>query len=479
MITDYLKAGYPALLARTHEPERFIGAVLKEANGRTPYQWDVVRGFRELGNGAEWEEADPFDLPNVAARGKEKAVWFLRNYHFWLNEPPVIQALQNNLPVYKTKGITLVIVSAEARLPIELEREVVVLDFPLPTREELKTILGGLVESTGIEPENEDAVLDAAQGLTWEEAENALALALVRQKQFDPHTICTLKAQMVEKSAALQFSQFTETFATLGGLENLKEWTLNRFQNRRPGLPFRGILLLGVPGTGKSHFAKALGNEVGWPVLSLDMDRVFGSLVGESEAKMREALKVVDAMAPCVLFIDEIEKGLAGVGGSATDGGTTQRVGGTFLTWLNDHTSDVFVIATCNDYSKLPPEYTRMGRWDSIWFVDNPAVKEQLDILDIYLKQFMSKTLGTIMAESDGRVKIPDLDGYSGAEIRQVAIEAAYNGGELEAAAGIVIPISKSQKAQMDALREWARFRTIPASRAVVEEAQGPRRVTL
>jgi len=213
--------------------------------------------------------------------------------------------------------------------------------------------------------------------------------------------------------------------------------------------------------------------------LSLDMGRVFGSLVGESEAKMREALKVVDAMAPCVLFIDEIEKGLAGVGGSATDGGTTQRVGGTFLTWLNDHTSEVFVIATCNDYSKLPPEYTRMGRWDSIWFVDNPAVKEQLDILDIYLKRFLGKVLGTMMAESDGRVKIPDLDSYSGAEIRQVAIEAAYNGGDLEAAAGFVIPISKSQKAQMDALREWARFRTIPASRAVVEEARGPRRVQL
>jgi hypothetical protein len=170
MIQDYLKAGYPVLMVRTHEPERFIGSMVKKINGRTPYQWDLVRGFRELGNGAEWEEADPFDLPNVAAKGAEKAVWFLRNFHFWLNEPPVIQALQNNLPIYKTKGITLVIVSAEAKPPLELEREVVVLDFPLPTREELKTILAGLVESTGIEPEDEEAVLDAAQGLTWEES---------------------------------------------------------------------------------------------------------------------------------------------------------------------------------------------------------------------------------------------------------------------------------------------------------------------
>jgi hypothetical protein len=472
MITDYLKAGYPALLVRTHEPERFIGAACQQANGRTTCQWDVVRGYRQMGNGAEWQECDPFDLPNVAAKGTEKAVWFLRNFHFWLNEPPVIQAIQNNLPIYKTKGITLVIVSPDARLPLELEREVVMLDFPLPTREELKTILGGLVESTGVEPEDEAAVLDAAQGLTWEESENAMALALVRQKQFDPHTICTLKAQMVEKSAALQFSQFTETFATLGGLENLKEWTLNRFKNRKTGLPFRGILLLGVPGTGKSHFAKALGNEVGWPVLSLDMGRVFGSLVGESEAKMREALKVVDAMAPCVLFIDEIEKGLAGVGGSSTDGGTTQRVGGTFLQWLNDHTSQVFVIATSNDYSKLPPEYTRMGRWDCLFFVDNPGRQEQLAILDIYTRQFMDTPLGNFG-------KTPDLDGYSGAEIRQVAIEAAYNGGDLEAAARFVIPISKSQKQQMDALREWARARTIPASRPQAEENKGKRRVQL
>jgi SpoVK/Ycf46/Vps4 family AAA+-type ATPase len=272
---------------------------------------------------------------------------------------------------------------------------------------------------------------------------------------------------MGEKSAALQFSQFTETFATLGGLENLKDWTLNRFKNRRIGLPFRGILLLGVPGTGKSHFAKALGNEVGWPVLSLDMGRVFGSLVGESEAKMREALKVVDAMAPCILFIDEIEKGLAGVGGSSTDGGTTQRVGGTFLTWLNDHTSQVFVIATCNDYAKLPPEYTRMGRWDAIFFVDNPGLGEQKEILDIYRHQF----------EVDLAFPCPNLDSYSGAEIRQVAIEAAYNGGDLDAAARFVIPISKSQKQQMDALREWAKARTIPASRAAVEETKGKRRV--
>ena len=186
---------------------------------------------------------------------------------------------------------------------------------------------------------------------------------------------------------------------------------------------------------------------------------------------MREALKVVDAMAPCVLFIDEIEKGLAGVGGSSTDGGTTQRVGGTFLTWLNDHTSQVFVIATCNDYAKIPPEYTRMGRWDAIFFVDNPGPEEQ-GANPGYLP-------GASLRLTSRLFPYPNLDGYSGAEIRQVAIEAAYNGGDLDAAARFVIPISKSQKQQMDALREWAKARTIPASRSAVEETKGKRRVQI
>jgi hypothetical protein len=167
MITDYVKAGYPALLVRTHEQERFISSTLPQLTGRTAYTWDLVRGYRELGNGAEWQEADPFDLPKLAAHGKEKAVWFLRNYHFHLKDPVVIQALQNNFPIYKTKGISLVILAPDADLPIDLEREVVVLDFPLPTRDELRSILAGLEESTEIKAENEDAVLDAAQGLPW------------------------------------------------------------------------------------------------------------------------------------------------------------------------------------------------------------------------------------------------------------------------------------------------------------------------
>jgi hypothetical protein len=462
MIKTYLKAGYPVLAIRTAEPLRFSVAAAGEANGRKVFQWDCARGYQAIG-ATRWNEAEPIEIPNIAAQ-EGNSLWLLKNIHFWLREPALIQTILNNIPTYKSKGITLALIAPDFDLPPELAREIVILDFPLPDRKALGEILDALTGGQGINLElgDREKVLDSIQGLTWTEAEDALAFGLVQDKALVPQTLSAIKAQMVEKSASLQFSRFKETFANLGGLENLKAWSLGRFKGRRPGLPFRGVLILGVPGTGKSHFSKALGNEVSWPVLSLDMGRVFGSLVGQSEQKMRECLKVVDAMAPCILFIDEIEKALAGAGsGTSTDGGTTQRVGANFLTWLQDHTSEVFVIATCNDIKALSAAsdgaFVRSGRWDATFFVDNPSLPERKAILEIYLKEFMGKSLADFP-------QLPDLAGYSGAEIRQVAIECAYNGGDLDLATKFVIPLSRSNKERIDNLRAWAADRTIPAS---------------
>lgn len=469
MFEDYVKAGYPLLWVRTYEPDRLIGDMVEGpmSNLRKISVWDCNRGYRSFEGESGWtsfvsiDEADPFSLPDIMAKSA-RTLWVLMNYHWFMQEPKVIQGFLNNLGVYKAKGVTVMILSPEARvntqigIPKEIDRELTVLDFSLPNKDDLNIILDDMVKENQvpIDPAQRTKVLDSAQGLTWSEAENAMALSLVREKTFDPKIICTLKAQMVEKNAALEFSQYTETFFNLGGLDLLKMWTLNRFQNRRAGLPFRGIMLLGVPGTGKSHFAKALANEVGWPCLTLSFGKVFGSLVGESERQMRDALNVVDAMAPAVVFIDEIDKGLAGVGGSSNDGGTTQRVGGIFLQWMQDRMSEVFVIGTANNIQALPTEYKRTGgRWDAIFFVDLPTLQERQAILDVYLKQF------AIEAEVAAKAKklLPaKLDGYTGAEIRQVCIEMGY-GQNPESAANFVIPLVKSEKLGIEALREAAK----------------------
>lgn len=472
MIQDidwHVKAGYPTLWVRTPEPDRLLGELAESpiTNYRQIFAWDCNRGYRSFREGDGWspfsglEEADPYEMPDVMAKSSE-ALWVLFNYHWFMAEPKVIQGIQNNMGVFKAKGVTMMVVSPEARvnaqigIPKEIEREMTVLDFALPTKEDLGTILDDMLEENEvtIPDETRIQVLDSSQGLTWSETENAMALSLVKAKTLDPQIIMKLKAQMVEKNEVLEFSQYAETFANLGGLEVIKTWTINRFQRRRSGLPFRGIMILGVPGTGKSHFAKALANEVGWPCLSLAFGRAFGSLVGESEAKMRGALMVIDAMAPAVVFIDEIDKGLGGVSGPGGDGGTTKRVGGIFLSWMQDRKSDVFVIATANDIAALPAEYKRTGgRWDAIFFVDIPNLVERKAILDIYLKNY---NIDPKIAEEARRTLPPKLEGYTGAEISQVCVEMGYGQSPAEAA-NFVIPLIKADKVQIDAMREAAK----------------------
>jgi len=467
-IDYHTKAGYPTLWVRTPEPDRLLGQLAESPiiKYRQIFAWDCNRGFRSFNEESGWsaftdiDEANPYEMPDVMAKSSE-ALWVLFNYHWFMAEPKVIQGILNNMGVFKAKGITMMIVSPEARvnaqigIPKEIEREMTILDFPLPTKADLETILDDMLEENEvtISDETRIKVLDNAQGLTWAETENAMALSLVQAKTLDPTIIMNLKAQMVEKNEVLEFSQYAETFANLGGLEVIKSWTINRFQRRRAGLPFRGIMILGVPGTGKSHFAKALANQVGWPCLSLAFGKTFGSLVGESESKMRAALMVIDAMAPAVVFIDEIDKGLGGVGGAGGDGGTAKRVGGIFLSWMQDRRSDVFVIATANDIGLLPAEYKRTGgRWDAIFFVDIPNLVERKAILDIYLDAY---NIDPKIAEEARRTLPPKLEGYTGAEISQVCVEMGYGKSPAEAA-DFVIPLIKADKAQVNAMREAA-----------------------
>jgi SpoVK/Ycf46/Vps4 family AAA+-type ATPase len=323
-----------------------------------------------------------------------------------------------------------------------------------------------MAESSG-KPMLDDAgverIIESGKGLTSWEYENALALSLIVKKKFDAEIVLEQKKQLVRKNASLILEDSDETLENLGGMENLKEFCLKVANSPIS----KGVLLLGVPGTGKSHFSKGLGKALGIPTAALDFGRMFGSLVGESEERIRVALDVVDSFSPCVLRIDEIEKGLSGIQSSGqTDGGTGSRVFGTFLNWLNDHKSRVFVVATCNDIQKMPPEFLRAERWDAIFFVDLPTGKEREIIFNLYREGYRVKG------------NAPNMEGWSGAEIKSLCRISAMMGTKIEDARQYIMPLSQSMAEKIEELRNWARTRTIPASNAEPAEKQTTRRIS-
>jgi SpoVK/Ycf46/Vps4 family AAA+-type ATPase len=385
----------------------------------------------------------------------------------------------------------LILLSPLLKLPAELEKEITVLDYGLPTYEELGKLLDDIIRSvrdapgvdTDLTPEEREQVLKAAQGLTAMEAENVFAKSLVEKRTFDVDVILSEKEQIIRKSGILEYYPATEAFADVGGLDLLKEWMEKRTVSftdraREFGLPEpKGILLLGVQGCGKSLSAKAIGSLWRLPLLRLDIGKIFAGLVGASEENMRRAIRVAESVAPCILWLDELEKGLSGTQSSGTsDGGTTARVFSTFLTWLQEKTVPVFVVATANQVEVLPPELLRKGRFDEIFFIDLPARNERRDIFAIHLRK-RKRDPNKFDLES-----LADATpGYSGAEIEQVVIEALYNAfdsgkdittDDLLRAARASVPLSMTMREKIAELRNWAETRARKASSAPPESLE-------
>jgi hypothetical protein len=465
MFQSYIKAGFPLLWAHTleaYQTEEALTTEVKKLKFK-PFSWNIQQGITDLSKGVKESIQDPVSMLNWFDQKQTGTVLFVQNLHLFLGSPEIIQGIQNGVVRWKGENKTLVVLSPVIFLPVELERLVTVFEVPLPTRDQISKILDDVVLGGQLsQPENRDSIIDAAMGLTALESENAFALSVIQHKGFVPEVIARQKAKLVEQSSALEMSNFTERFSDLGGLGNLKD-----FANRVARSPLaRGILLVGVPGCGKSLFAKALGNELSIPTFSMDFGRMFGSKVGESEERIRRALQIVDAMSPAILFIDELEKGIGGIASSnKTDGGTGSRVFGSFLTWMNDHQSRVFVVATTNDISTLPPEFLRAERWDGVFFVDLPTSEEQADILALHKKAF------EITDEL-----VPDLTGWSGAEIRSLCRIAAMMKTSLMEAARYIVPLSKSMPDQIDKLKNWAKTRAISAGEIRIEKEPATKR---
>jgi ATP-dependent 26S proteasome regulatory subunit len=376
---------------------------------------------------------DPLEALIAIKDMKEKTLILLRDFHLFLQDPNsiLIRQLKDVLQEAKTKSKTLIILGCRMILPPELERELTVIEFALPGKEELRAVLWGIMESANIksmEAETREKVIDAASGLTTIEAENAFALSVVQSKAIDPAIVAREKAQAVKKNGILELIETKETLDSIGGLDVLKEWLLKRrhaFGQKaiEYGLPTpKGLLILGIARTGKSLTAKATAKVFGVPLLKLDAGRIFAGLVGQSESNLRAVIQTAEAIAPCCLWIDEVEKGFSGTKSSnATDGGTSSRVFGSFLSWMQDKKAPVFVVATANDVTQLPPEMLRKGRWDELFFVDLPNQAEREAIWDIQIGKH-----GRIPSEFDLVQLAKATEGLTGSEIEQVFVEALY-----------------------------------------------------
>ncbi|CAB1062149.1 hypothetical protein D1BOALGB6SA_6925 [Olavius sp. associated proteobacterium Delta 1] len=447
-LNDYLKAGYPGLYIETIEPIRATETI--EATGWQSYRWDCMRGIVERQSGRIVEDVlDP--LAAVKWLGTQNdTLLFVQNFHHFITSVEIIQEIQNQIAIWKASGCCLAMVGPSVALPEEVASFFTALHFRLPSREELCRIQRELGESVGVDVAN-DAV-EAALGLTEFESETAFALSLVQKKRFCKEVITEQKMQMIRRSGLMEFWPPVPV-DQVGGLDHLKLYLGNRKKAFMPGnehLPKpKALLLVGIPGTGKSLSCKAAASILNWPLIRLDISALKGSLVGESERRIRQATATIDAFGKAVVWLDEIEKGFAGVKSSGkTDGGTTSAMFGHFLTWLQETTSPVLVMATANNIQELPPEFLRAGRFDALFFVDVPTLREREQIIQIMNDRIDANIPGSYAKR---------LNGWTGAEIEQLAKDSLFDG--LQEAMNNIVPLSRTIKEEINALQQWSASR--------------------
>lgn len=485
-IIQYVKAGFPGLYVQSAEDQRVEAEfkLVADALQFGLHFWSATTGLMDVRKETIQQINDPLEALLAVSSLPERSILLLRDFHLFLtNEPnPVIVGqLKDVLRQAKTQNKTLVIVGCRLVLPPELAREFAFIAFPLPDRAMLRRVLDEITASANLpEAADTEAVVSAARGLTTLEAENAFALSVAALGRVCPVLVAREKAGAIRKSGTLEVIESEETIDNIGGLNLLKGWILKRryaFTERARafGLPApKGLLIVGVPGTGKSLTAKVTASALGVPLLKLDIGRIFGGLVGQSEGNLRSALETAEALSPCVLWIDEIEKGLSGSkSNGSSDGGTSARVFGTLLSWMQEKTAPVFIVAMANDVSQLPPEFLRKGRWDELFFVDLPNQEERQRIWEIQIRKY-----GRNPEDFDVVQLAKATEGLTGSEIESVFIEALHNAFEsdaqptdlsLAAVLTAFVPLSATMKEQLGALRVWATGRTRPATSAIPE----------
>jgi len=471
-----LRARYPIVCVPTPEEERLeaeIAIAAKEQGDRAVYIWDFVDGYRGNLNDEGTARRNPLQALEFVEQTPTSApaIFVLRDFHRFLDDLAISRKLRNLSRTLESQPKNIVIVAPQLNLPDDLGETITVLEFALPDREEIAREIDRLLAATGQQLADSDRaqLARSCQGLSLKRIRRVLARAIATHGKIEPEDVELVleeKRQTIRQTQILEFYPATEKISDIGGLDNLKDWLLRRGsafseQARSYGLPHpRGLLLVGIQGTGKSLTAKAIAHHWHLPLLRLDVGRLFGGLVGESESRTRQTIRVAEALAPCVLWIDEIDKAFAGIGGKG-DAGTASRVFGTFVTWLAEKDSPVFVVATANDIQSLPPEMLRKGRFDEIFFVGLPDKDERREILTVHLSRLRPHNIKSYDLDRLA-YEMPD---FSGAELEEAIVEAMhiafsqdrdFTTEDILLAASQIVPLARTAKEQIQFLQDWA-----------------------
>lgn len=520
-LANLLRARFPYLYVATWEEARALQLITVAAKNielirteRRVLDWSLTNGFTENGIAVEGDTKQPLKALDFIENFEDPAVFVLKDFHIFLGgagrpaDAQVVRRLRDLVPAIKhsQRPKNVVFIAPSLVLPNELEKDVTVLEFELPSFGEIRDVLSQMIETnraTGrvainVTEEDEERLAKAAMGLTLHEAENAFARAMVEDGKLDisdVEVVLEEKRQTIRKSGILEYLKPDLNIKDVGGLQNLKRWLVKRNKSwldsaTKYNLPApRGVLITGVPGCGKSLVAKAVSAMWQVPLLRLDVGRIFSGVVGSSEENMRRAIETAEAISPCVLWIDEVEKGFGSVTGPSGDSGTSARIFGTFLTWMQEKSKPVFVVATANNISALPPEMMRKGRFDEIFFVDLPTHSEREEIIKLHLDRRLTdaSVRGEFVSDEASLASLAEAtEGFVGAELEQVIVsglfEAFYENRSVSLAdflkaVRFTVPLSVTQAEQIQHLREWANVRAVAATqeedRAAYETSKG------
>ena len=472
----FLKARYPIIYINTIEEDRVEYVIRKNIKtnlNRSMYSWDFVDGYTNNPNNEGFAKRNPLQALELVERlnAETPALFLLKDFNRFLTDLSISRKLRNVSRILKLQPKTIIIIGSDLNIPRELQDLVTVLQFELPLENEINQELNRLVTSLNIkiEPQLFETLTRACQGLSLERIRRVLSKIIATYKTIDDNSIAVLlseKKQIISQTEILEYASVNEKITNLGGLDNLKRWLKKRktafsIQASKYGLPTpRGLLLVGIQGTGKSLAAKAIATDWQLPLLKLDVGKLFGGIVGESESRLRQMINVAETISPCILWIDEIDKAFNNTE-SRGDSGTSNRVLGTFISWLSEKTQPVFVIATANNIDMLPLEIIRKGRFDEIFFLNLPQKEEREEIFKIHIREFRPKTWESF----DYSKLAQSSESFSGAEIRQSIIEGMYQAfyekrefttKDICIALNDLIPLANLESDQMKRLQNWA-----------------------